>query len=58
MSLAGIEKLGLPEYFKTTRDMIEEYPTMERFITQSAKLKDEYEKYKTFEILNDKYGKR
>ena len=59
MSLTGAEKLIRPNAdFKLVREIIDEYPTMERFINQSAKIRAEYEKYKTFEILNDKYGKR
>lgn len=57
MSLVGAEKLIQPD-FKLVREIIEEYPTMERFINESAELRAEYEKFKTFEILNGRYGKR
>lgn len=57
MSLAGAEKL-MPLDFNLVSDILDEYPTMVRFINQTPELRAEYEKYKTFEILNDKYGKR
>lgn len=41
-----------------TKELLREQPTMARFINQNPELKAEYEKFKTFEILNDKYGKR
>lgn len=63
MSLVGLKDIIPPGYMefvsaKTTFDILEECPTMERFINQNPELRAEYEKFKTFEILNDKYGKR
>ena len=39
-------------------EIIEEFPTMKRFLKENPDLQEQYEAYKTYEILNDKYGKR
>ena len=46
------------EKWPPASQILEEFPTMFRFFEQHSDIKQQYIKYKTVEILNERYGKR
>ena len=54
MSLAGIEKIIPPGYFKefkTTRERLEEWDWLQRFLEQNPDVEKRWQQHKTYEIL-------